>query len=454
MTSTNSRRIRWAVAALAVALPLAACGGSPSPENTAGGTAGPTTQAPEAGGPKGTDPDKFTVLTANENPALREQLDALASGQCKAENEALALEHQTVAQADTVQKITLLASQGALPAHTIAGTAMVRPTGDLGAGGLIVDLKAAMGASGALDDVLPAVISTEENVYGGLVSMPYQYNIEGIWFNKKIFADNGVTEPKTWEELVAAADKLKAAGVTPITQAGAAGWPLTRLMGMYIVRNVGPQAMFDIRDDKAKLTDEGYLAGAKALADFAAKGFFGEGFTTRDMDQSQNMFLTGKAAMTYDGSWFLGAINNPDRNQIGAENVGFMPFPAVDGGKGSIDQYPANAGAPMVFSSKAYGPKVDAWVSCIAKNYGQQALQSAGIISGFKVNGEVTAVSPNTAEIQKRIEGINETVLWFEALFDPKSNSLASTNATLLTTGQMSPEDYMAELQKSIDANR
>ncbi len=44
-------------------------------------------------------------------------------------------------------------------------------------------------------------------------------------------------------------------------------------------------------------------------------------------------------------------------------------------------------------------------------------------------------------------------MLWFEALFDPKSNSLASTNVTLLTTGQMSAEDYMADLQESIDAN-
>ena len=44
-------------------------------------------------------------------------------------------------------------------------------------------------------------------------------------------------------------------------------------------------------------------------------------------------------------------------------------------------------------------------------------------------------------------------MLWFEALLDSKSNSLASTNVTLLTTGQMTAEDYMAELQASIDAN-
>ncbi len=34
-------------------------------------------------------------------------------------------------------------------------------------------------------------------------------------------------------------------------------------------------------------------------------------------------------------------------------------------------------------------------MSCIAENYGQQALQDAGVISGFKVNGDVTDIPEN-----------------------------------------------------------
>jgi raffinose/stachyose/melibiose transport system substrate-binding protein len=440
--STRRRTLAALGLTLAAVMPLAACAGG-------GGGAGSSGD----NGAGGTDPDAFTVMTANENPVLEEQLDALANGACKAENEALPIEHQKVAQADTVQKITLLASQDAMPTHTIAGTALIRPDGDLGKAGLVGDLKAALEEAGTWENILPAAASTVEQVYGGFVSLPYQYNIEGIFYNKQLFADNGIEEPQTWDELMDAAATLQDAGVVPMTEAGANGWPLTRILGMYIFRNVGPDAMAAIRDGDAKLTDPEYVAGAQALADFAEAGYFGEGFSTRDGDTSSNMFLTGEAAMTYDGTWLLSAINDPERNQIGGENIGFMPFPAVDGGKGDIEQYPANAGAPMIINAKQFGPKVVDWVSCIAENYGQQALQDAGVISGFKVNGDVTDISENTAEIQERIAGIDETVLWFEALFDPKSNSLASTNATLLTTGQMSAEDYMADLQASIDAN-
>jgi raffinose/stachyose/melibiose transport system substrate-binding protein len=447
--NTRSSRRSLVVTGLALVtlLPLAACAGGAesSPTGDAGG---------DSGNFSGTDPESFTVLTANENAALEAQLTALSEDQCKAENDALPLVHEKTAQADTVQKVTLLASQDALPPHFIAGTAMVRPDGDLGVADLVQDYEELLTETGAWENILPAAASTVNNVYGHMVSLPYQYNLEGIWYNKAIFEEVGLEEPQTFDELLDAAQAVTDAGYTAFAQPGAAGWPLTRIMGMYIYREVGPDAMEKVRDGEAELTEEGYVAGAKALQDMAEAGFFGEGFNSVEPDASTANFLTGKAAMKYDGTWLLSNINDEAQNEIGAENVGFMPFPAVEGGAGSIDQWPANAGAAMAANPKTAGPKVADWFSCIAENYGQQALQDAGILSGFKVNGEVTDIPETTAFVQEKIAEINETVLWFEALLDSKSNSLASTNVTLLTTGQMTPEQYMADLQASIDANR
>ena len=432
--------------ALATIVPLVACAG--------GGGATPTPTGDAGGNFPCTDPETFTVLTANENATLEAQLTALAENQCKAENEALPLVHEKTAQADVVQKVTLLASQDALPAHFISGTAMSRPDGDLGVAGLVLDYEELLTETGAWDNILPAAASTVNNVYGHMVSLPYQYNLEGIWYNKEIFDELGVKEPQTFDELLKIAEKATAAGYTAFAQPGAAGWPLTRIMGMHIFREVGPAAMTDIRDGKAKLTDAGYVSGAAALQDMAEAGFFGEGFNSVEPAAATATFLSGGAAMKYDGTWLLSNINDPEQNKIGIDNVGFMPFPEVKGGKGKIDQWPANAGAAMAANPKLAGPKVAAWFSCIAENYGQQALQDAGVLSGFQVNGEVTDIPVTTAFVQETMSEINETVLWFEALLDAKSNSLASTNVTLLTTGQMTPEQYMSELQASVEANR
>ncbi|WP_344780909.1 ABC transporter substrate-binding protein [Microbacterium kribbense] len=394
------------------------------------------------------------MLTANENPTLAKELDALAAGSCKAENTALPLEHQTVAQADTVQKITLLASQGALPAHFIAGTAMVRPDGDLGKAGLVLDYKKALTDLGAWDGILPAAASTVDSVYGQMVSLPYQYNIEGIWYNKAIFSKLGLPVPTTFDELLADSAKIKDAGYTPFAMDGKDAWPVTRLIGMYIFRNVGPDAMKNVQAGTAKLTDADFVKAAAAVQTMAKDGYFGEGFISNDGAAANNAFLTGKAAMKYDGSWLLSNINDASQDTIGADNVGLMPFPAVTGGAGSIDQWAANAGAAMAMNPKSYGPKVAAWLKCIVTNYGSQALQDAGVVSGFKVNTPVTSIPVATKMVQEKVASIQQTVLWFEALMDGKSTALAQSNVSLLVTGQMSAQDYMSQLQTSIDANK
>lgn len=442
----NRRHRRTAVAAgiaLAAVVSLAACsGGGPSAGSTSGG------------GATGKDPAKFTVLTANENPTLSKELQNLASGKCQAENKALPLSDQTVAQADVVQKVTLLASQNALPAHFIAGTAMVRPDGDLGKNGLVLNYETALKKLGVWDDVLPAAASTVKSVYGQMVSLPYQYNIEGIWYNKQIFDKLGISEPTTFDQLMSDAAKIKDAGYTPFATDGADAWPITRLIGMYIFRSLGPDAMQDIQSGKAKLTDAKYVKAAQAIQDMAKEGYFGTGFISTNAAQATNNFLTGKAAMMYDGSWVLSNINDKSQDVIGADHIGLMSFPAVSGGSGSIDQWPANAGAAMAMSPKSYGPKVGAWLKCIAQNYGSQALADSGVVSGFKINTPVKNIDASTKMVQQKVADIKQTVLWFEALMDAKSTALAQSNVSLLTTGQMSAQTYMSQLQASIQANK
>jgi raffinose/stachyose/melibiose transport system substrate-binding protein len=448
MINRRTRRGTLAVGVVLVAMTaLAACSSTP-------GSGGSTSGASAGASAPGKDPSSFTVLTANENPTLRTELKNLASGKCKAENSALPLQSETVAQADVVQKITLLASQNALPTHFIAGTSMVRPDGALGKNGLVLNYETELKALGAWSDILPAAASTVDSVYGQMVSLPYQYNIEGIWYNKKIFSKLGLSQPTTFSQLMSDASKLKDAGYTPFATDGADAWPVTRLIGMYIFRSLGPNALADIQSGKAKLTDSKYVEAAQAVQTMAKDGYFGTGFITTNAAQATNEFLTGKAGMMYDGSWVLSNINDKTQDAIGADNVGLMPFPAVSGGKGNIDQWPANAGAAMSMNPKQVGPKTAAWLKCIAQNYGSQAMNDAGVVSGFKLNSPVKNVPAATKMVQEKVAGIQQTVLWFEALMDAKSTSLAQTNVSLLTNGQMSAQTYMSQLQASIDANK
>ena len=410
------------------------------------------------GGGSASNPAKLTFLKNTENTTTEPVLDALAKGQCSAEQKAMPLSVSSTPQAGIDAKVQTLASTNALPVmFSTAGT----PSDGvkLADANKLVNFETAFKELGVSNDILPGAKSVIEQLYGGKTNkfdfLPFQYNIEGIWYNKQIFQKEGLSEPKTWDELVADAAKLKADGIQPFSASGQQGWPITRLIGDYIFRDLGSDALKKVADGKAKLTDAEYVKAAQEVADLGAKGYFGADVASLDYDGATNQFLTGKSAMMYMGSWLLGNISDSKQDVIGADNIGFMPFPAVSGGKGSIDEYPANVGLPATFGASTYSKdnNTGKWLKCIAANYGSAALKQ-GQITGFKVNDTVSGLNAPTQKVQDTLDTNKAaSVLWFEALFNAKASSDSNTNAALLVTGQMTAEKFMQTIQSDLDNN-
>ncbi len=427
----RARRLAFVPAGvMSLALLATACGGS----------GGNTTAAPE----------DFSYLSVTENTTVKNALTTMSKGECKAANDALPLKVETVPQASLDQKLQLLAGQNALPVQFAAGNAPTL-TQQLAKSGKVVDLEVQLKELGVLDQLEPAAVSTIKALYGGKVQvLPYEYNIEGIFYNKKVFAANGLKAPGAWDELVSAAAKLQAKGVQPFSASGQQGWPLTRMISGYLYRSLGPDALQKVADGSAKLTDPTYVKAAEEVAALGKKGYFGKGVGSIDYDTAMNQFLTGKAAMFYMGSWALANLSDAKQNKVGAENVGFMPFPAVAGGKGSVDQYPSNVGLGITLAAKSFDKKTGDWVSCITKNYGATALKDHGSISGLKVNTVLEDPNKVTSQVRKTISSSKQNVLWFEALFSTKATTVSQTNAAGLVAGSTSPQKFMQTVQDAL----
>jgi raffinose/stachyose/melibiose transport system substrate-binding protein len=426
----HTRRIVPVMAAIAVStLALTACGGASA------GSSGASS---------------FTYLHVTEDPATPAVIAKLAKDQCATEDKALPFKDESIAQAQLDQKIQLLAGQKALPTMFSAGGAPSVTT-DLDKAGNLVNVEDELDELGVGDDILPAAKSTIAALYGGNVNaMPYQFNIEGFWYNKAVFAQAGVQVPTTFDELDAAAQKLSDAGVQPFaTGASGQGWPVTRLISGYLFRLLGPDAMAAIRDGDAKLTDPKYVEAAQAVADLGKKGYFGPAPEAVDYNTIISDFLTGKAGIMYMGSWVLPNFADEKQNTIGSENIGFFPYPTVEGGKGTIDQLPANVGVPTSLSSKGFDNKVGGWVKCIAQNFGSTALEESGQISGFRVNTPVETDELTTLVLDK-IESSTESVVWFETYFSSKASTTSWNNVASLVNGKMTAEEFMKAVQADL----
>ncbi|GAB3754511.1 ABC transporter substrate-binding protein [Microlunatus parietis] len=429
LMATRPRRIGLALASGAAIFSLVACGGG-------GGTA--------SGG------ETFDYLAANEGSQIRDEITRLSEKECAAQQEAMPLKIESLPQGDVNQRITLLASQDALPEMFIGSTSELKPGGTIGDDEVTLNLEQKLTELGVIDDVLPAAASTVKNIYGGrFASLPYQFNIEGIFYNRKMFADLGIEEPKTWGDLIAASDKIKNSGKQAVVVSGDQAWTILRWVGNYLFRSIGPNAMKDVGEGKAKLTDPQYVAGIEQVAQL--EKYLGPGTATMDIQTATNQLLTGEAGMMYNGSWMLASINDPELNKLGPEAIGFMPFPAVEGGAGSIDQYPANTGAPTALSTKLYNEKVGGWLTCIAEHFGSSAMNNQGVISGFKTNQPVEDVPPLTADIQKIINSTSDTLTWFEQPLGQRAGAAAGESAVPLVTGGMTAAQFAETVQAAVD---
>jgi raffinose/stachyose/melibiose transport system substrate-binding protein len=289
------------------------------------------------------DSPTFSILLTTEDSQTPQELQTLAKGACAPEEKAQPISLQQTPSQNLEAKVQLLASQNALPLMYAADNPDIEPGGTLYKRGDVLDISTALKKLGLSSDMTSIALSTTQEQFAGTVpSVPFQMNIEGLFYNKKIFAQHGITVPTTFTQLLADAAKLKAAGVLPFSASGVSGWPISRWVGILLFRELGPNAMKAVADKQAKLTDPKYVWAAQQVATMGKDGYFSPGITNLSYNASLSQFLTGGSAMMYMGTWLLAQINSSENTQ--GKNIGFMPFPGVTGGKGSIAQYPANTG--------------------------------------------------------------------------------------------------------------
>jgi glucose/mannose transport system substrate-binding protein len=126
-----------------------------------------------------------------------------------------------------------------------------------------------------------------------------------LWVNKKIFDDNGISEPKSWDDVIAAGKKIKAAGGTAFALSDES-WQILEVFEAILTDQNGTdfyrKAVVDL--DPAALTGPEMIKAFDTLRE--VRGLVDEGFTGRDWAVATGMVASGKAAMQVMGDWAKG----------------------------------------------------------------------------------------------------------------------------------------------------
>jgi glucose/mannose transport system substrate-binding protein len=185
-----------------------------------------------------------------------------------------------------------------------------------------------------------------------------------LWYNKAVFAANNITPPNTFDEFFAAADKLKAAGVTPLALGDNGIWASVHLFETVLLGTMGPDKY---RGLWTGATDWNGPEVKSALETFARMmGYVNADHAALSWDQAAQLVVDGSAAMTIMGDWaegyFKAAGKQPD------VDFGWTPAP---GTKGSFDMLSDSFGLPKGAKNR---DAAIAWLTLCGSKEGQDAF--------------------------------------------------------------------------------
>lgn len=192
--------------------------------------------------------------------------------------------------------------------------------------GLFVDLT----GQDFLENFTPTVIDSlkyKDKDYTVPTGLSYY---TGVYYNKQIFEDNGLSVPTTWDEFTEVANTLENAGVAPIGIGGKDGWPaglgmLSLVQGMYPSAQDKQALAESIWSGSTNLAEGQQLQvldRVQSLYDWAQPNFAGVDYTS-----VPSGFAAGDFAMTVDGTWNQLVI---DSAVNGAFDYGYFPLPGGD----------------------------------------------------------------------------------------------------------------------------
>jgi len=188
-------------------------------------------------------------------------------------------------------------------------TAMQFPMGkqmaELAGQGLLENIDD-VAKEGKWAEILPAVFLATITYDGHIYGVPVQNHGQSwLWYNKAVLASAAVKEPATWEDLFAAAEKLKAAGVIPIA-VGGQSWQLRITFNTVLVTKGGADLYMKVLADRDEAAIKSPAFKDVVVTYLKIRDYADPGNANRDWNVAANLVITGKAGFNFMGDWAKG----------------------------------------------------------------------------------------------------------------------------------------------------
>jgi raffinose/stachyose/melibiose transport system substrate-binding protein len=318
----SRRRFLRLSAALGAGAVLSACGAVPTPQGAAP-TAAPQGEQPAATQAPAQATGGETLLYWDGFQEESEVLDAIVAKFNETADVKVTRESQP--QMRDILRTALDAGTGPDIMYYDTGPGFA---GVLARAGLLLPMDDAYAQFGWNDRVAP-LAKQRASFDGKAYGLGHALELVGMFYNKRIFEEQGLSEPTTHEEVLAAADKLKGAGLIPVGFANQDKWPAGHTFSVFLGNIVGKERMERAISGEESWNGPDYVQAIQIpFVDMNKAGYFIPEINAVTYDDWNGLFYAGKAAMSLTGTWM---IRNYADTATMPDPVGFFLYPALGG---------------------------------------------------------------------------------------------------------------------------
>ena len=319
--------------------------------------------------------------------------------------------------------------------------------------------QASQGFLKPLDDATIADWKTELSA-GGMAALSYGGKYYGapeaannvaIYYNKDLAKKAGVdpTAIKTFDDLLAQVKTAKDAGVTPFVVGGQDKWPLHFFYSFLAMRVLGQEGMAaSAAGENGGFANDGWVQAGKEYMRLIELEPFQDGFMSAKYDQATGLWGDGAALFHLMGDWDLMSQRNAaSSGGLSNDQLGVIPFPMVEGGKGKITDTLGGASG-FILGKNAPDEAAD-----FLKHFLGAKAQTRAAAEGLYIPTVPSAGSAVKDTIMKEFAAIGGSSTYHQLFLDQYFG--ASLGGTIndvsaqMATGDITPEDAAKLLEET-----
>lgn len=284
---------------------------------------------------------------------------------------------------------------------------------------------------------------------GKLYSLAWENNIEYFWYRKDLFAKAGIEKtPETFDELMETCQKLKSAGITPISTWP--GWALIRWLAFIPYRLNGNDYIEKLKVGEAKMGDP---VGIQAAEFFQKLGqeYFQPGWSTSDYTSALENFLSGNAAIYYIGTWQFSSFM--DENRELKDDYAYFYMPTVDGAvNGKTDMW-ANAGTGTAISKEKCDDQLKDFIRFVLDQYPETAFYKANVMPPMNFDTTLGTFSEFDQKVMDDCNNLTDYGYCWDVRMDSATVEVLNKEIVNLGMGAITPEEFAKRIDAAIAEN-